>query len=80
MRCGDYWISACSPDTGMVPAGSPLSVAVDEGNLAAVTLLLAHGADPDLSSNDSGGSPLDHARAQGRTDVIHLLEEASRKE
>jgi hypothetical protein len=67
------------PDTGMAPSGSPLSVAVDQGNLAAVKLLLAHGADPDLSSNYSEGSPLDHARVQRRTDMIQLLEEASKK-
>ena len=67
------------PDTGMVPAGSPLSFAVDQGNLAMVKLLLAYGADPDLSSNHSGGSPLDHARSQGQTDIIQLLEEARKK-
>ena len=67
------------PDTGTAPAGSPLSVAVDQGNLAAVTLLLAYGADPDLSTNYSDGSPLDHARAQRRADMVHLLEEASKK-
>jgi hypothetical protein len=67
------------PDSGTVPAGSPLSVAVDQGNLAAVKLLLAHGADPDLSTNYSEGSPLDHARAQRRTAMIQLLEEASKK-
>lgn len=67
------------PDAGTAPAGSALSVAVDQGNLAAVKLLLAHGADPDLSTNHSDGSPLDHARAQQRTDMIQLLEEASKK-
>jgi hypothetical protein len=67
------------PDTGVAPGGSPLSFAVDQGNLAAVTLLLAYGADPDLSTNYSDGSPLDHARAQRRTDMIQLLEEARKK-
>ena len=67
------------PDTGIAPAGSALSVAVDEGNLAAVKLLLAHGADPDLSTKFSDGSPLDHARAQQRTDMVQLLEAASKK-
>jgi ankyrin repeat protein len=67
------------PDSGVVPGGSPLSFAVDQGNVAAVTLLLAYGADPDLSSSHSEGSPLDHARTQRRTDIIRLLEEASGK-
>ena len=78
VRCTRLLQLGVHPNSVMAPAGSPLTYAVDEGNLAAVKLLLAYAADPDLSSTHSEGSPLDHARVQRRTDMSRLLGEASK--
>lgn len=63
-----------SPPVSIAPSGRARGTA-----RTAVAGLLAYGADPALSTNHSDGSPLDQARARQRTDIVQLLEDASRK-
>ncbi|MEA2163819.1 MAG: uncharacterized protein QOK37_1946 [Thermoanaerobaculia bacterium] len=60
------------PDDG-VPAGSPLTAAVDKRDLVMVKALLTHGADPEWESKYSDGSPIDHARKAHQTKILRLL-------
>ena len=53
---------------------TPLHMAVAERNLAAIRLLLEHGADPDLRTRiDEFETPLQMAEAAGWTDGAVLL-------
>lgn len=67
------------PNGGTVPAGSPLTAAVDNRNRAMVADLLAHGADPDYSNKHSEGSPIDHARRTHQTEILRMLLAARKK-
>lgn len=60
------------------PAGTPLTGAVDNRDLAMVRVLLAHCADPDSETNHSDGSPIDHARKRGEKKILALLRAARR--
>jgi len=62
-----------SPDWWGVPAGSALTIAVDNGDLAIARDLIAHGARPDYELKFSEGSPIDHARRTGQTQMLQLL-------
>lgn len=66
------------PDEWSVPAGSPLTVAVENRDLAMVKDLLAHGADPEHFSRNSHGTPIDHARRMGQKEMLRLLLAARR--
>jgi ankyrin repeat protein len=58
---------------------TPLHWAASEGDVRAVTLLLAHGADPaERTRIDDYETPLEVAERAGRAEVAQLLREASR--
>jgi hypothetical protein len=61
------------PDDFTYPAGSALTAAVDKGDEEIVKMLLDRGADPDLTTKFSLGSPIDHARRLGRRRILKLL-------
>ena len=61
------------------PAGTPLTAAVDNGDVAMVELLLARGADPDIYTKHSDGSPIDHAREAHKTKILRMLLAAQKK-
>ena len=63
-----------------VPAGAPLTAAVDNGDVEMVTFLLARGADPDVETKYSRGSPIDHARQEHRTKILKMLLAARRND
>ena len=52
---------------------SPLSLAAKNGQLQSARTLLRHGADRNSKDSD-GKTPLDHAREQGHSDIVMLLE------
>jgi hypothetical protein len=56
-----------------VPAGSPLTAAVDKHDLVIVKALLAHGADPEWEAKHTEGTPIDHARRTHQTKILRLL-------
>ena len=70
--------SGANVDDDVAPAGSPLTAAVDRGDLKMARLLLAHGASPDVETNHSDGSPIDHARARRNKAMLRLLMDARR--
>ena len=61
------------PDDDAAPAGSALTIAVDNRNVAMVRDLIAHGADPDFETNHSLGSPIEHARRTHQKKMLRLL-------
>jgi ankyrin repeat protein len=63
-----------TPDWGL----TPLMVAALQGNLPAVSALLAHGADPSRV-NPGGRSALDLAREAGHTEVAGSIEKSVQK-
>jgi hypothetical protein len=60
------------PDDG-VPAGSPLTAAVDKRDVAMVKALLEHGADPEYEAKFTDGSPIDHARKTHQARILRML-------
>jgi ankyrin repeat protein len=60
-----------TPDWGL----TPLMIAAIQGNLPAVSALLAHGADP-VSRNPRGFSAVDLARDAGHTEVARAIEKS----
>lgn len=52
--------------------GSPLALAAARGHLAAVKLLLNHGADPNAGSG-AAGTPLHRACEFGRLEIVRAL-------
>jgi len=56
-----------------VPAGSPLTAAVDKRDRLMVKALLEHGADPDWKAKFTDGSPIDHARRTHQTAILRML-------
>src|SRR5262249_49074672 len=62
-----------------VPAGSPLTAAVDRHDIEMVRFLLEHGADPDASARRSDGSAVDHARRTHQTRILDMLLDAQKK-
>ena len=66
--------SNLTPDWG----STPLMVAALQGNLPAVSTLLAHGADP-ARRNPAGLSALDLARDAGHTEVARAIEKSTVK-
>ena len=65
MECIDYDLRDSHNRT-------PLFYAADKGKLAAVSLLLEKGAEPD-SKDNRGRTPLSHAAGRGHTKVIERL-------
>jgi hypothetical protein len=63
-----------------VPAGSPLTAAVDKRDLVMVKALLAHGADPEWQAKFTDGSPIDHARKTHQTKILRLLLDAQEQQ
>jgi len=57
---------------------SSLSHAVGRGDKDLVSVLLAHGADPLLKSDD-GRTPLERAEANGASEIVALLKQAKPK-
>jgi uncharacterized protein len=51
----------------------PLDAAASKGHIEAAKLLLAHGADPNLSTANGGMSALACAAREGRLDMVQLL-------
>jgi len=56
-----------------VPAGTPLTAAVDNGDVEMVQYLLARGADPEAETNHSQGSPIHHAEHDHRKRILAML-------
>jgi len=61
------------PDAGLLSGETPLMIAADRGRLAAVRLLLEHGADPNAQEASGGQTALMWAAAEQHPDVVHLL-------
>jgi hypothetical protein len=72
---------AAGADPNIVPTDATgitaLGAAAIEGHVAVIQLLLDKGADPSIRSR-SGQTPLDLARANGRSQAVRLLEAAGR--
>lgn len=56
---------------------TPLIMAATDGNIEGVRLLLAYGANPNLTV--SGKNPRDLAQERGHAEIVKLLDEASEK-
>jgi len=62
------------PDSPKPNGRTALMQAAGVGNAAAVVVLLAHGAQPNLGHDEPGGTALEHAKRTGHSDVVFLLE------
>ena len=58
---------------------TPLIIAAKNGNAEIVRLLLEKGADVNVKT-DSGKTALIHAKNEGHTDIVEMLEKAGAKE
>jgi hypothetical protein len=56
-----------------VPAGSPLTAAVDKHDVVMVKALLDHGANPEWKAKFTEGSPIDHARKTHQERILRML-------
>ena len=81
----EYWLGqGANPNaklqSGLEAGQSILFVAVGEGDIECVKILLSAGADIKTKDPYWGETPLDHAIRHGHTEVVKILKEAGAKE
>ena len=81
----EYWLGqGANPNaklqSGLEAGQSILFVAVGEGDIECVKILLSAGADINAKDAFRGETPLGHAIREGHTEVVQILKEAGAKE
>jgi ankyrin repeat protein len=62
-----------------ITGGTPVGVAVNEGNEHVVQLLLALGVDANPAPGDRGDTPLSEAKSSGYSAIVEILSAAGVK-
>jgi len=81
----EYWLGQGADPNAKLKSGleagqSIFFVAVGEGDIKCVKILLSAGADKYAKDLYWGETPLDHAIRHGHTEVVQILKEAGAKE